>query len=49
MWMLPRNAWGAWEGEATTRHLDLEAELRLWSGVRTAAELEAPAGLAAEC
>ena len=49
MWMLPREAWGVWEGEATTRHLDLEAELRLWSGVRTADVLEAPAAIAAEC
>jgi hypothetical protein len=41
--MLPREAWGVWEGEATTRHLDLEAELGQWSGVGTAGVLEAPA------
>lgn len=43
MWMLPRDAWGVWEGEATTQHLDLEAEFRLWSGVATADVLETPA------
>jgi hypothetical protein len=43
MWMLPREAWGVWEGEATTRHLDLEAELGLWSGVSTAGDLGTPA------
>jgi catechol-2,3-dioxygenase len=47
MWMLPRDAWGAWEDDATTRHLDLDAEVRAWTGVATADP--ASAAVAAEC
>ena len=36
MWMLPRDAWGEYEHAATVERLDLHAELRRWSGVRTA-------------
>jgi catechol-2,3-dioxygenase len=36
MWMLPREAWGDYERSAPVDHLDLVAEVRRWSGVRTA-------------
>ena len=36
MWMLPREAWGVWENTASIERLDLSAEVRRWSGVRTA-------------
>lgn len=36
MWMLPRDAWGAYENAAPIDRLDLAAEVRQWSGVRTA-------------
>ena len=36
MWMLPRDSWGEYESTAPVDHLDLDAELRRWSGVRTA-------------
>ena len=39
MWMLPRAAWGEFESSAPVERLDLPAELRRWSGVRTAAEM----------
>lgn len=39
MWMLPREAWGEMAETATTERLDLAAEVRRWSGVRTGAEL----------
>lgn len=39
MWMLPREAWGAYENAAPVDRLDLEAELRQWSGVRTAGRI----------
>jgi catechol-2,3-dioxygenase len=42
MWMLPRAAWGEYENAAPVGRLDLQAELRRWSGVRTAAELAGP-------
>jgi catechol-2,3-dioxygenase len=42
MWMLPRAAWGQYENSAPIDDLDLEAELLRWSGVHTAATLEAP-------
>jgi catechol-2,3-dioxygenase len=35
MWMLPREAWGAYESAAPVDHLDLAAEVRRWSGVAT--------------
>ncbi len=35
MWMLPREEWGAYEHSAPIERLDLDAELRRWSGVRT--------------
>lgn len=41
MWMLPRDAWGAYENTAPVDHLDLAEELARWSGVRTAGELAA--------
>jgi catechol-2,3-dioxygenase len=36
MWMLPREAWGEDEHAAPIARLDLDAEVRRWSGVRTA-------------
>jgi catechol-2,3-dioxygenase len=36
MWMLPRDAWGDYVNSAPIDHLDLAAELRRWTGVRTA-------------
>jgi catechol-2,3-dioxygenase len=36
MWMLPRREWGAFENAAPVDHLDLPADIALWSGVRTA-------------
>ncbi|MFC7344994.1 VOC family protein [Saccharopolyspora griseoalba] len=36
MWMLPRADWGAYENSAPVDRLDLPAEVRRWSGVRTA-------------
>ncbi len=36
MWMLPREAWGAYENTAPVSRLDLPAELARWSGVATA-------------
>ena len=41
MWMLPREAWGEFDNAAPIEHLNLDAELARWSGVRTAAELAA--------
>ncbi len=43
MWMLPRDAWGAYETSAVVEPLDLDAELARWSGVGTADELGSPA------
>ena len=40
MWMLPRNSWGEFENSASVEHLDIEAELARWSGVKTGAELQ---------
>ncbi|WP_280309911.1 VOC family protein [Nocardia abscessus] len=39
MWMLPRAEWGDYADTAPVEPLDLAAELRRWSGVRTAGEL----------
>ena len=39
MWMLPRASWGEFENSAPVEHLDIEAEVARWSGVKTAAEL----------
>ena len=36
MWMLPREAWGEFENAAPVDRLDLGAEVRRWSGRRTA-------------
>jgi catechol-2,3-dioxygenase len=36
MWMLPREAWGEYEASAPIEHLDLDAELARWGGVRSA-------------
>jgi catechol-2,3-dioxygenase len=36
MWMLPREAWGDHEHAAPIEPLDLDSEVRRWSGVRTA-------------
>lgn len=48
MWMLPRAEWGIYENQAPVEPLDLEAELRRWSGVPTAGRVvaEAEAGQA---
>ena len=39
MWMLPRDAWGEYADSATVERLDLDAEHRRWSGVRTAGRI----------
>jgi catechol-2,3-dioxygenase len=39
MWMLPKEQWGEYADAAPVDRLDLAAEVRTWSGVRTAAEL----------
>jgi catechol-2,3-dioxygenase len=39
MWMLPKASWGEYADAAPVDRLDLAAEVRTWSGVRTAAEL----------
>ena len=39
MWMLPRSEWGPYEDSAPIDHLDLTAEVRRWSGVRTASQI----------
>ncbi len=39
MWMLPREEWGIYENAATVDHLDLDAEIARWSGVRTAGRI----------
>ncbi len=45
MWMLPREDWGRYEHAAPIDHLDLDAEVAQWSGVRTAGRIEQePAG-----
>jgi catechol-2,3-dioxygenase len=36
MWTLPRDEWGAFENAAPIHRLDLAAEVRRWTGVRTA-------------
>jgi catechol-2,3-dioxygenase len=36
MWMLPRDAWGEHEHSTTVERLDLDTEVRRWSGVSTA-------------
>ncbi len=36
LWMLPREHWGAYESAALVEPLDVNAELRRWSGVATA-------------
>lgn len=41
MWMLPRDDWGAYADAAPIERLDLDAELRRWSGVGTAGRLVA--------
>ncbi|GAA1863654.1 VOC family protein [Pseudonocardia alni subsp. carboxydivorans] len=39
MWMLPRAEWGEYENAAPVDRLDLNGEVRRWSGVRTAGRL----------
>ena len=39
MWMLPREAWGAYENAAPIDSLDLGAELARWTSVRTAGQI----------
>jgi catechol-2,3-dioxygenase len=39
MWMVPREKWGEFEGQAPTLPLDIEAELRRFGRSSTAAEL----------
>lgn len=36
MWMLPRSDWGPYEDSAPIEYLDLNEEVRRWSGVPTA-------------
>ena len=40
MWMLPRSSWGEFENAAPIEHLDIEAEVARWTGIKTAAELQ---------
>ncbi len=40
MWMLPREEWGTYEHAAPVERLDIAAELRRWSGVRTAGRID---------
>ena len=44
MWMLPRDQWGRDESAAPIDPLDLPAEIRRWSGVRTAGTSEDAGG-----
>jgi catechol-2,3-dioxygenase len=39
MWMLPREQWAAYASGSNLEPLDLAAEIRKWSGVRTAGEI----------
>ena len=39
MWMLPKASWGDFANAAPVERLDLAAEIKQWSGFRTAAEL----------
>ena len=39
MWMLPRDQWGPYEDAAPIDPLDLDGEVRRWSGVRTAGQV----------
>ncbi|HEY0952822.1 VOC family protein [Nocardioides sp.] len=39
MWMLPRDAWGEYEGSAPIERLDLADELARWGGVPTAGQV----------
>jgi catechol-2,3-dioxygenase len=39
MWMLPREEWGPHEHAAPIEHLDLDDEVRRWSGVHTAGQV----------
>ena len=44
MWMLPRESWGEFEHSAPVERLDLEEEVRRWTGRRTAGQIvEEPA------
>jgi catechol-2,3-dioxygenase len=40
MWMLPRDSWGEFENSAPIEHLDIDAEVARWSGVKTGSELQ---------
>ena len=42
MWMLPKASWGDFANAAPVERLDLAAEIKQWSGIRTAAELVPP-------
>ena len=44
MWMLPREDWGPYENAAPIDHLDLDAEVARWSGVRSAGRIVTDAG-----
>lgn len=39
MWMLPREAWGDYENAAPIDRLNLDEEVKRWSGVATSSEL----------
>ena len=39
MWMLPRQHWGGYENAAPVEPLELDAELRRWSGLPTAGRI----------
>jgi catechol-2,3-dioxygenase len=42
LWMVPRAQWGELAHTAPVDHLDLDAEVARWSGVRTGGELGVP-------
>lgn len=44
VWMLPRASWGDYVDAAPVNYLDLNAQVARWSGVATAAELDAIPG-----
>ena len=39
MWMVPREEWGSYEHASIVDHLDLAAEIKRWSGIKTAGDV----------
>lgn len=40
MWMLPREAWGEYEDSAVVEPLNLDEEVNVWAGVKTAGTIQ---------